>query len=130
VRDHGLADEAQLHLRGALDDGELLGVAVVELHGVVLHVAGRAEQLERHVRGANRQLGGVVLRHRQVRHPLLGVAPLVGVGGRPVGEQAGGLDVDRELGDLPLDALEVGDGAGEGLPLLHVLGGVHEGPLG
>ena len=47
-----------------------------------------------------------------------------------VGEQAGRLDVDGHLGDLPLDALEVGDGLAEGLALLHVLGGVHEGPLG
>src|SRR5205085_1665680 len=80
------------------------------------------QQLQAHVRRFHGHLGGVVLGHREVRHPLIGELPLVGQGRGPVGEQAGGLDLGGQLGDLPLDALEVGDRLAEGGALLDVLG--------
>src|SRR5450755_957793 len=43
---HTPGDQAELHLRGALDDGQLLGVAVPLLGRMVLHVAGRPQQLD------------------------------------------------------------------------------------
>ena len=59
-----------------------------------------------------------------VRDVLLGELSLVGQDGRPVGQQAGRLNVHRALGDLPLDTLEVRNGLPEGRSLLHVFGGV------
>ena len=56
--------------------------------------------------------------------------PCVGQDRGSIRQQAGGLDVDGALGDLPLDPLEVRDGLAEGGPLLHVVGGVHERALG
>ena len=94
------------------------GVPVPELGRVVLHVPGRPEQLHGQARGPHGQLGGVVLGHRQVGHVLLGELALVGQPRRAVGEEPGRLDVHGHLGDLPLDALEVGDGLAERLALL------------
>src|SRR5436190_1368578 len=123
-------DEPQLHLRGALDDRELLGVPVVELRQMVFHVPGGAEHLQGLSRDLHRQLGGVVLRHRQERDVLLGEQAAVGHPRGAVGEQPRGLDLGCELGDLPLDALEVGDRLTERLALLHVLDRVHQCALG
>ena len=120
----------KLHLARALDDRELLRVAVVELHRVVLHVPGRAEHLERVVAHLHRELRRVVLAHREVRDELLGELTPVGHPRGPVGEQPRRFDLGGELGDLPLDALEVGDRLGERLALLRVLHGVHERTLG
>ena len=66
----------------------------------------------------HRELGRVVLGHREVRHPLLGELAAVGHPRGTVREQAGGLDLGGELGDLPLDPLEVGDRLAERLALL------------
>ena len=63
------ATRPELDLARALHDGELLGVAVPLLGGVVLHVPGRPEQLDGQARGPHGQLGGVVLGHRQVAAP-------------------------------------------------------------
>src|SRR5438445_633501 len=63
---HASGDEAQLDLGCALHDGELARVAVPELGWVVLHVAGGAQELQRHSRGAHRQLGGGVLGHGEL----------------------------------------------------------------
>src|SRR5437763_6565094 len=65
--EHAFGDEAELDLAGALDDRELLGVAVVQLQRVVLHVAGGPEELEADVRRLHRHLGGVVLAHGEAR---------------------------------------------------------------
>ena len=127
---HTPGDEAELHLRRALHDRQLLGVPVPLLGRVVLHVHGRAEELDGERRGPHGLFGGVVLGHGEVREVSLGERVLVGQHGSPVGQQPGRLNVDGELGDLPLDALEVGDGLCEGLPLLCVVRGLHERALG
>ena len=118
-------DQPELYLRRALDDRELPGVPVVELGQVVLHVAGRAEHLQRLARDLHRDLARVVLRHREERHVLLRVLAFVGHGRGAVREQARRFDLGRELGDLPLDALHVGDRLAERGALLHVLDRVH-----
>src|SRR2546429_310548 len=123
-------DEPELHLRGALDDRELLGVPVVQLRRMVLHVPRGAQHLQGFPGHLHRQLGGVVLRHRQERDVLLGELAAVRHPRGAVGEQPRGLDLGGELRDLPLDALEVGDRLPERLALLHVLDRVHQCALG
>src|SRR5262249_51937127 len=123
-------DQPQLHLRRAFDDRELLGVPVVELGGMVGHVPGGAEHLQRFPRHLHCQLGGVVLRHRQERDVLLRELAPVGHPRGAVRKEPGRLDLGRQFGDLPLDALEIGDRLPERLALLDVLHRVHQGAFG
>src|ERR1700733_3927068 len=130
VTEHALGDESQLNLTRALDDGELTRVAVVQLGRVLFHIPGGTEQLHRESGGLHGDLGGVVLTHREHRYVLLGVAALVGQPRAAVRQESGRLDLGGALGDLPLDALELGNRLAERRAVLHVLGRVHEGPFG
>src|SRR5262249_38357370 len=123
-------DQAELHLGGALDDRQLLGVPVVQLGRVVGHVPGGAEHLERLPRDLHGQLGGVVLRHRQERDVFLGELTPVGHPGGAVRQEPGRLDLGRHLGDLPLDAVDVGYRLSDRLALLDVLHRVHQRAFG
>ena len=61
------------------------------------HISRRPEELNSETRRPHCQLRCVVLGGGQVGHPLLCELALVGEPGRPVGEEASGLDVDRAL---------------------------------
>src|SRR5262245_8219825 len=130
VVEHAPSNKSELHLRGSFDDRQLPCITVVELGEVVLHVAGGSQHLERLARHLHRALARVVLRHREERHEFLRVLALVGHHRSPVRQQPRGLDLGGELGDLPLDALHVGDRPAERRALLHVLDRVHECALG
>ena len=66
--------------------------AALDPKAVASYTSG-AQQLHGEPRRPDGELGGVVLRHGQVRDPLLGEPALVRQPRRPVGEQAGGLAV-------------------------------------
>src|SRR4051794_26290859 len=119
-------DQPELDLRRAFDNRQLPCITVVELGQVILHIPGRAEHLERFAGDLDRDFTRLVLRHRKEGHVLLRELALVGHGGGAVREEPGRLDLGGELGDLPLDALHVGDRLAERGALLHVLDRVHE----
>ena len=99
-----LADAHQDRVAVEALDLELRGVAVAAVH---LHRVDRG--LEGH------------LRAEHLRHPGLPVgATAPDRVGRPVRHQAGGLELDRHVGELELDRLELGDRLAERLALLGV----------
>src|ERR1700694_5586050 len=62
--EHPSGNEPELDLAGSLHDGELFGVPVPLLGGVVGHVPRGSEELHGETRCPHRELGGVVLGRR------------------------------------------------------------------
>src|SRR6188472_251542 len=106
-----------LHLVGALADGEDLGVAIEAADRILLDEAVAAMDLYRLLRRPDREAAGNQLclgsgeGERRARVLLQRRSP---------GEQAGRLDLSREIGDLGLDRLELGDRLAKRLALLGV----------
>ena len=100
-----------LDLVGALADREDLGVAVEAADRVLLDVAVAAVDLDRLLGRSDREAAGDQLRLRGGEGERL--AGVLLQRGAP-GEQAGGLDLGGEVGDLRLDRLELGDRLAEG----------------
>src|SRR3954463_1879954 len=114
---HRAADDQLLDLRGPLVQGGHARVAEVALDGVVVDVTGSAVHLDGEVRVAHGGLGG-----EQLGDGGLGGARTPGVlqpAGAPY-ERAGGLGIDRHVGDHLLHELEARDRAAELLALLRV----------
>src|SRR5205823_7046138 len=86
-------------------------------HGVLVHEAVAAVDLERPVRRTVRELAGEELRHR--RSPCK-LPSFVLLPGRLVDEVAGRLDLRRHVDELLLDGLEPRDLLAELLTLLRV----------
>src|ERR1700710_472 len=122
-----LADHNALDLGGALADQEQGRIAVEALDLVLLRVAVAAVDAEALL---DALLAG--LRGEQLGHPGLEVGARAGVlhPRRLAGDEAGGLDLGRHVGELELDRLVLGDRLAEGLALLRVAQGELEGALG
>jgi hypothetical protein len=126
--EHVGADEVPLRLDGAGAEAQAPDVAVGPLDRVLPRVAVAAEELHRLVA---HELGGQVgsrLGHRRLerRRRAAGAGQVDG----PGQQQAGGVELGRHVGDLPLQALQRGDRLAVHLPLVHVADGVLEGALG
>src|SRR5213594_3994333 len=105
-----VGDEIAHHLERAAADREHACVAHHALQRQRAAVAGGAVDLQR--------LAGDLL--GRLRRERLGLRRLqrvgeamAGTGGRAVDHQARGVDLDRHVGELPADALEVADGPAE-----------------
>src|SRR3954470_14516815 len=98
--------EHMLALVGAFADGEDLRVPVEAADGVLLDVAVAAVDLDGLLARAYGEPPGLELGLRGGEGE---VAPGVLEQRRLVDEQAGGLDLGREVGELGLDGLELGD---------------------
>src|SRR3954447_15687973 len=121
-----LADHHALDLRGPLADQQQRRVAVEALDLVLLRVAVAAVDAEAFFDAV---LAG--LRGEELGHPGLEVGALAGVlhPRRFAGDEAGGLELGRHVGELELDRLVGGDRLAEGLPFLAVAEGELERPL-
>src|SRR3954465_1760268 len=119
-------DHHALDLRGALADQQQRRVAVEPLDLVLLRVAVAAVDAEAFFDAV---LAG--LRGEELGHPGLEVGALAGVlhPRRFAGDEAGGLELGRHVGELELDRLVGGDRLAEGLPFLAVAEGELERPL-
>ena len=109
-RQQAVGDEVAHHLHGAAADGEHAGVAHHALERQPAPVAGGAMDLER--------LVGHLLRHLGREGLGLGRLERIREAGARVDrgamdEQAGRVELDRHVGQLPADALEVADGPAE-----------------
>src|SRR3954447_9244088 len=115
-----LADNHALDLGGSLADQQQRRVAVEALDLVLLRVAVAAVDAEAFFDAI---LAG--LRSEQLRHPGLEVGALAGVlhPRRFAGDEAGGLELGRHVGELELDRLVGGDRLAEGLSFLAVAEG-------
>jgi hypothetical protein len=105
-RDHHLLD-----LVGSLADRQDLRVAVEAADGIFLDVAVAAVDLDGFLGGADREAAGLelCLRGGEAEVALLVLEPR-----RLVGQQARGLDLGDEVGELGLDRLEAADRLAEG----------------
>src|SRR3954454_23474087 len=110
-----LADNHALDLRGPLADQEQRRIAVEALDLVLLRVAVAAVDAEALL---DALLAG--LRGEQLGHPGLEVGTGAGVlhARRLAGDETGGLDLGRHVGQLELNRLVLGDRLAEGLALL------------
>src|SRR4051812_35093422 len=115
-----LADHHALDLGGSLADQQQRRVAVEALDLVLLRVAVAAVDAEAFFDAV---LAG--LRSEQLRHPGLEVGALAGVlhPRRFAGDETGGLELSRHVGELELDRLVGGDRLAEGLSFLAVAEG-------
>src|SRR3954471_15300181 len=122
-----LADHHALDLRGALADQQQRRVAVEALDLVLLRVAVAAVDAEALLDALLAGLGG-----EQLGHPGLEVGALAGVlhPRRFAGDEAGGLDLRRHVGELELDRLVLGDRLAEGFALLAIAERQLQRPLG
>src|SRR5436190_15000755 len=122
-----LADNHALDLGGALADQEQRRVAVEALDLVLLRVAIAAVDAEALLDALLAGLGG-----QELGHPGLEVGALAGVlhPRRLAGDEPGGLDLGRHVGELELDRLVLGDRLAEGLALLAVAQRQLQGTLG
>src|SRR5208283_702713 len=107
-----------LNLRGTLVNLRNFGVAEVTLDFEVLSIAITAVNLDRLSGSLHCGFSGEQLCHRG-----LPGARLSGIldGRRPQGQQPRRVDLDRDVGELPLDRLVARERAAEGLPLLRIL---------
>src|SRR6188472_2712511 len=112
-----LGDHHPLHLVRALADLEDLLVAVEAGDRKLVHEAVTAVDLESLVDDAVRELAGVELRHRRLERER---AASVLEPCRLEDELASRLDLDRHVGELERDGLELADRPPELLPLLCV----------
>src|SRR4051812_29757329 len=122
-----LADHHALDLRGSLADQQQRRVAVEALDLVLLRVAVAAVDAEALL---DALLAG--LRGDQLGHAGLQIGTHAGVlhPRRLTGDEAGGLDLGRHVGELELDRLVLGYRLAERLALLAVAQGELEGALG
>src|SRR6478609_344855 len=122
-----LADHHALDLTRSLADQQQRRVAVEALDLVLLRVAVAAVDAEAFLDAV---LAG--LRSQELGHAGLEVGALAGVlhPRRFAGDEAGGLDLGRHVGELELDRLLVGDRLAEGLAFLAVAEGQLQGALG
>src|SRR5262245_15950371 len=106
LAEHRAGDDVPLDLAGAIPDPLDPRVAPEPLDTEVAHEAHAAEDLHRLVGDPAEHLGGVELGHRGVgvAHPAL-VEPAGGA----EGEELGGLDLGRHVGEAEADALEPPD---------------------
>src|SRR3954471_4169478 len=121
-----LPDHHALDLRGSLADQQQRRVAVEALDLVLLRVAVAAVDAEAFFDAV---LAG--LRGEELGHPGLEVGALAGVL-HPrcfAGDEAGGLELGRHIGELELDRLVGGNRLAEGLPFLAVAEGQLQRPL-
>src|SRR5918997_1253830 len=110
-------DDHPLDLRRALADQQQRRVAVEALDLVLLRVAIAAVDAEALLDAEAAGLGGEQLRHAGLElGALAGVLQPRGL----AGQQAGGLDLGRHVGELELDRLVLGDRLAERLALLRV----------
>src|ERR1700709_2013080 len=107
-----LADNQALDLGGSLADQKQRRVTVEALDLVLLRVAVAAVDAEALL---DALLAG--LRGEQLGHPGLEAGARAGVlhPRRLAGDEAGGLDLGRHVGELELDRLVLGDRLAEGL---------------
>src|SRR5438105_7676258 len=105
-----IGDEVAHHLERAAADGEHARVTHHALERQRAAVAGRAVDLQRLAGDLLRRLRGERLRLRRLQR--LGEA-MARARGRAVDHQPRGVDLDRHVGELPADALEVADRAAE-----------------
>ena len=115
----GSGDRQPLDLRGALEEGEDLGVAVPTLEWVVAHVAVAAEDLDGLVGDPDGVLARVELRHRA----FSGFEALAGAG-HPAGsphEQPGRVGAHLHVGQREGDRLVLDDRSAELLAVLGVV---------
>src|SRR3954447_1290469 len=121
-----LADHHALDLRGALADQQQGRVAIEALDLVLLRVAVAAVDAEAFFDAVL-----AALRGEELGHPGLEVGALAGVlhPRRFAGDEAGGLELGRHVGELELDRLVLGDRLAEGLPFLAIAEGQLEGAL-
>src|SRR2546426_7850229 len=120
-------DDEPLDLVRAFAHSEELRVTEVALHGQLLNIAHAAVDLHG-LTGA--ELGG--LGGEELGHAGLEVAALACrlEPGRLVGQELGGLDACRHVGELGLDELVLRDGLPKGLTLLGIADRVLEGRPG
>src|SRR6266702_3225025 len=120
-------DDEPLDLVRAFAHGEELRVAEVALHGQLLDIAHAAVDLDGLAGAELGSLGG-----EELGHACLEVAALACrlERGRLVGQELGGLDARRHLGELGLDELVLRDGLPKGLTLLGIADRVLEGRPG
>src|SRR3954447_20418304 len=120
-----LADNHALDLGGSLADQQQRRVAVEALDLVLLRVAVATVDAEAFFDAV---LAG--LRGEELGHPGLEIGALAGVlhSRRFAGDEAGGLELGRHVGELELDRLVGGDRLAEGLPFLAVAEGELERP--
>src|SRR5215470_5079030 len=106
LAEHRARDDVPLNLAGPVPDPLDPGVAPEPLDREVAHEAHAAEDLHRLVGDPAEHLRGVQLGHRGVgvAHPAL-VEPAGGA----EGEEFGGLDLGRHVGEAEADALEPPD---------------------
>src|SRR3954470_4540245 len=112
-------DHEALDLRGALEDGVDLGVAVPALDGVLARVADAPEDLYRALGRPHRDLAGLELGHR-----ALGVGELVALLAHPrraPDEQPRGIDLHLHVGEREGDGLVLDDRLAELHALLRIL---------
>src|SRR5207237_6066114 len=111
-------DDKPLDLRGPLEDGVDLRVPVPLLDRELTDVAVAAADLDRLVRHLDGDLPRLELGHRTLRHrKAAGVAALPE---SPPDQPAGGLDLERHVGELEGDGLVLDDRPAELLALLGV----------
>src|SRR6476659_3087863 len=122
-----LADNHALDLGGSLADQQQRRVAVEALDLVLLGVAVAAVDAEAFLDAVL-----AALRGEELGHARLQVGALAGVlhPRRFAGDEAGGLELSRHVGELELDRLVVGDRLAEGLPFLAVAERQLQGALG
>src|SRR3954451_12383667 len=115
----GAGDDEPLDLRGALEDGPDLGVAVHPLHGELPRVAVPAEDLHGTLGRPDGDLAGLQLRHRALGG--LEVLAVLAHPGRPMDQQPRRVDLHLHVGEGEGDRLVLDDLAPEGLALLRVV---------
>src|SRR5690348_4764671 len=119
-------DDETLDLVGAIEDTEDAHLAIPALDGQLAGIAHAAVYLKHAVHDAVRHIRAIELRHRGLVAVIL---PAIGEPGCPQRDPLRRLDLDRRIGNHPLNRLPVGQRLPKGDAVLGVLDGHLHHPL-